>query len=163
MFRSAIILFSLLTIPLRANLGETVAQCVARYGKPVGFSEASPKFPFGTVVFIAADYTLIVFLFDNKEVGARVSKRDKSAFTEAERQTIMSADSVGTPWTSTASDDPTCLCWGRGDKATALYDKAKHILIFTSEAMAQAIHAAPPPVAHPSPAPVAAPPSPSGN
>lgn len=141
MLRSAIIFLTLLTIPLRANLGETVEQCVARYGRPIGYSEASAKSPFGTVVFTATGYTLIVFLIHNKEVGARVSKLDKSVFTEAEMQTIMSADSAGTPWTPTPSDDSTCLRWTRGDKATVLYDKEKHMLIFTSEEMANAIHA----------------------
>jgi hypothetical protein len=142
MLRSAIILFSLLTIPLRANLGETVAQCVARYGVPVGYSEASSKSPFGTVAFTAAGYTLILFLSNNKEVGARVSKVDKSAFTDAEMKTIMDADSTGSPWTPAPGADPTCLQWTRADKATVLYDKQKHMLIFTSQEMADALHAA---------------------
>jgi hypothetical protein len=141
MLRSAIIFFSLLTLPLRANLGETVEQCVARYGKPIGFSEAGANSPFGTLVFSAADYTLIVFLISNKEVGARVSKLDKSAFTDPEMKNIMGADLAGSSWTPTASDDPTCLQWSRGDKATVLYDKAKHVLIFTSKEMAKAFHA----------------------
>src|SRR5476651_2293424 len=98
MLRFILIFFSLLTIPLRANLGETVAQCVARYGKPIGYSEAGSKSPFGTVAFTAAGYTLIVFLIHDKEVGARVSKMDKSAFTDAEMKTIMDADSAGLPW-----------------------------------------------------------------
>jgi hypothetical protein len=141
MLRSAIILFSFLTIPLRANLGETVAQCVVRYGKPIGYSEAGSKTPFGTLAFTSAGYTLIVFLLKNKEVGARVSKVDKSAFTDAEMQTIMVADSAGSPWTPAASTDPTCLQWTRGDKATVLYDKQNRVLIFTSEEMANAFHA----------------------
>jgi hypothetical protein len=154
MLRSAIIFFSLLTIPLRANLGETVEQCVARYGKPVGYSEAGTKFPFGTLVFAAGGYTLIVFLFHNKEVGARVSKLDKSAFTDAEMKNIMSADSAGSSWTPAPSDDPTCLQWIRGDKATVLYDKQKHMLIFTSQEMVQVIHAPPAKPAAPPASPV---------
>lgn len=130
-----------MTIPLRANLGETVAQCVARYGKPIGYTEASAKLPFGTVAFSATGYTLIIFLSKDKEVGARVSKNDKSAFTDAELQTIMAADSSDSPWTPTASSDPTCIEWIRSDKATVLYDKQKHILIFTSQQMADALHA----------------------
>jgi hypothetical protein len=141
MFRFAIIFLSLLTIPSRANLGETVEQCVKRYGKPIGFSEANSKFPFGTVAFQATGYTLVVFLLNNTEVGARVSKVDKSAFTDAEMKTIMDADSEGAPWTSTASDDPTCLRWIRADKATLLYDKEKHMLIFTSTDMVNATRA----------------------
>jgi hypothetical protein len=141
MLRSTIILFSLFTLPVRANLGETVAQCVARYGKPVGYSEASNKSPFGTLVFTATGYILVVFLINTKEVGARVSKLDKTAFTDAEMQNIMDADTAGTPWTPTTSDDPTCLRWTRADKATVLYDKVKHALLFSSEEMADAIHA----------------------
>jgi hypothetical protein len=119
MFRVAILFFSLLTIPLRANLGETVEQCVARYGVPVGYSEAGAKGPFGTVAFTASGYTLVLFLLKNQEVGARVSKIDKSAFTDAEMKNIMSADAGGSAWTSTTSDDPTCLRWVRADKATS--------------------------------------------
>ena len=141
MLRSAILFFSLLTIPVRANLGETVAQCVARYGRPIGFSEAGKNTPFGTLVFSSTGYTLVVFLLNTKEVGARVSKLDKSAFTDAEMQNIMGADSAASPWTPAASDDPTCLKWTRADKATVLYDKEKHFLLFSSEEMAGAIQA----------------------
>jgi len=142
-FRLAVIFLCLLMLPLRANLGETVAQCVARYGVPSGYGEANAKFPFGTVVFSAGGYILIVFLLNTKEVGARVTKHDKTAFTDAEMKNIMDADSTAAPWTSAASDDPTCLRWTRSDKATVLYDKDKHVLIFTSDEMAQAYHASP--------------------
>jgi len=143
MLRAALLLFCLLTIPLRANLGETVEQCVARYGRPVGYSEASAKLPFGTVAYSAGGYTLVVFLMKNKEVGARVSKADGSAFTEVERQNIMNADSqASSPWTAVANDDPGTLRWTRADKATVLYDKEKHVLIFTSDEMAGAMHSA---------------------
>ncbi len=143
MFRWVIILFVLLSIPLRANLGETVEQCVKRYGKPIGFSEAGPKAPFGTMVFMAAKFTLVVFLLDTKEVGARVSKADKSAFTDPEMKTIMDADAdPQSPWTSTPSTDPNCVEWTRGDTATVRYDKETHMLIFTSVAMAEAARSA---------------------
>ncbi len=66
MFRSIIIFFSLLLLPARANLGESVEQCVGRYGHPVGFTEANAKFPFGSVAFSATGYTLIVFILNNK-------------------------------------------------------------------------------------------------
>jgi hypothetical protein len=155
-FRTVILLFVVLSLPLRANLGDTVEQCVKRYGKPIGFSEAGPTSPFGTMVFTAAKFTLIVFLLDTKEVGARVSKTDKSAFTDDEMKTIMNADSdPALPWTSGPSPYPSCLAWTRGDKATVLYDKDKHMLIFTSVAMKNAIDAFKPAAAPaPSPAPV---------
>jgi len=144
MFRTILIFLSLLTIPLRANLGETVQQCVVRYGKPIKYTEADPtKTPFGTITFAAGGYALTVFVINNMEVGARVFKIDKSAFTPSEMQSIMGADTAGSQWTSVPSSDPACLQWDRGDKATVLYDKDKRMLIFTSEAMAQALHSMP--------------------
>jgi hypothetical protein len=127
----------------RANLGDTVEQIVARYGKPTGHSEANANSPFGTILFQAGGYELVLFILENHEVGARVSKSDKSAFTDAEMQTIMANDLNGSTWTPVASGDPTCLRWARGDKATVLYDREKHMLIFTSDEMAQALHAPP--------------------
>ena len=145
MRRLAFLLLILLSLPLRANLGETLTQCVTRYGRPSGYGEADAKVPFGKVVFSAAGYNLLIFLIKDVEVGARVSKTDKSAFTDAEMKTIMDADATS-PWVTTTSADPTCLQWARGDKATVLYDTAKHMLIFTSDEMAKALQApAPPP------------------
>jgi hypothetical protein len=142
MLRYAVVFLVLLTLPVRANLGDTVEQCVKRYGKPVGYTEAVPPSPFGTLGFVASGYTLVIFLSHNVEVGARVSKTDKSALSDAEIKTIMDAE-TGAPWTTKESPDPTCLTWTRTDKSTALYDKAKHVLIFTSPAMAEAIRAVP--------------------
>ena len=139
MFRSAILLL-LLTLPLRANLGETVEQCVQRYGKPIGFSEANANTPFGTLVFTASNYTLVVFLLNKTEVGARVTKTDKSAFTNAEMQLIMNADTNGTQWTPSKGPDPTTQQWTRPDQSTVFYDTPKHVLIFTSPQMAAALN-----------------------
>jgi hypothetical protein len=161
MSRFVVILLLLATLPLRANLGESVAQCVARYGKPAGYSEARPSFPFGTLFFVDGGYALIVFLGGTKEVGARVTKQDKSAFSDAELKNIMAADSIGAGWTAAASSDPTCLRWTRVDKATALYDKQKRVLIFTSDEMTQSVHMAPAPAAGPSPSSSPAPTSPA--
>jgi hypothetical protein len=139
LFRSVLFLLILLTLPARANLGETVAQCVTRYGKPNNYSEAGAKNPFGTLVFTAGPYGLIVFLINNVEVGARVSKKDNTAFSDTEMQNIMGADSAHGAWISATPTDPGTLQWTRADKATAIYDKDKHMLIFTSPAMAAAL------------------------
>jgi len=157
MFRLAVFLVLLLAMPARANLGETVTQCVQRYGKPVTFSEAGPKNPFGTIVFIAGPYQLIIFLANDVEVGARVTKKDKSAFLPDEMKTIMNAD-ANTPWVPVVSRDPTCLQWARSDQASAIYDQDRKILMFTSPQMAQAFRTGP---AAPTPPPAPAPPKPA--
>lgn len=148
---------ALLFLPARANLGETIEDTIKRYGSPTAYAEASAKMPFGSVVFKAGPYELVIFVLNDREVGARVSKSDKSVFSDAEMRTIMGAETGG-DWVPTPSDDPTTLQWTRGDHATVLYDKAKHVLILTSPAMAQALRN-PPPVSSapaPTPAPVKA-------
>ncbi len=140
MLSFTLLFLALLTLPTGANLGDTVEQCVARYGKPIRFTEANGNAPFGTVVYAAGGYTLVLFVIRNREVGARVSKTDKSAFTDAEMQGIMDADTAGGKWVPGASSDPSCLQWSRGDSATVLYDKEKHMLIFTSPEMAKALN-----------------------
>lgn len=126
-------------LPARANLGETVEQLVARYGKPTGYAEANAKSPFGSLLFRVRPYELVLFILNNKEVGARVSKIDKSDFSPAEMQTIIDAETGASPWGSTPSSDPTEIHWSRGDHATFIYDKQKHMLLLSSDAMAQAV------------------------
>jgi hypothetical protein len=146
-----LILLGVGPIPVHANLGETVTQVVARYGHPTGYSEAGAKTPFGTILFRAGGYELVIFLLNNQEVGARISKLNKSAFTDAEKQTIMGADTNGSAWTPVASDDPSTLEWSRADQATVMYDQSKRMLIFSTPAMVRAIHAPPPPAPAPVP------------
>jgi hypothetical protein len=153
----AAILLAGSVIPIRANLGETIKQVVARYGNPVGYAEASAKSPFGNVVFKEGSYNLVLFILDGREVGARMSKTDKGPITDAEIQFIMSGDSDGTKWTPVTSVDPACSQWTRSDKATVLYDRDKHLLIFTSDAMAQALKSPPVPAPTPTPVPTPAP------
>src|SRR5277367_4378971 len=98
MFRVTVLLLLLLVLPVRANLGDDIKQLVARYGTPTTFSEPTSTNPFGTIVFQSGGYTLMIFLLGEKEVGARVSKTDKTAFTDAERQLIMSTDQGGSQW-----------------------------------------------------------------
>jgi hypothetical protein len=126
-------------LPARANLGEKVDQLVARYGKPTGYAEASAKSPFGSLLFRVHPYELVLFILNNVEVGARVSKTDKSDFSPAEMQTIIDAENGASPWVPTPSSDPTEIHWTRSDHATFIYDKQKRMLLLTSDSMAQAI------------------------
>ena len=139
MLRLTAVVLLLLVLPARANLGDTVADCVKRYGKPQSFTEPNAGTPFGTLSFIAGPYVMIVFLYNTVEVGARVSKKDKSAFTPEEMKTIMAADAP-TPWVLTPSSDPTSLEWTRADKASVTYDTAAKMLIFTTPDMVKDLH-----------------------
>jgi hypothetical protein len=162
MLRLAAAVLLIAALPVRANLGDSVADCIKRYGKPDRFSEANAHTPFGTLVFIAGPYDMTIFLFNDVEVGARVLKKDKSAFGVAEIKTIMDADAAS-PWISTASDDPASQQWTRADKATATYDTSKQMLIFTTPEMVRELHAPPPLVAPAKPIAPPPPPRPPGN
>ncbi len=128
----------LITIPARANLGEDVKSLVARYGAPKNYSEAHPGFPFGTLIFAASGITLIVFLEDEKEVGAKVFKTNGKPFSDEERQAIMATDG-GSQWVEGPNPDATTRQWSRPDKATVMYDSEKNLIIFTSAEMAKAV------------------------
>ncbi len=157
---AAFVFLLLLALPLRANLGDTVADCTKRYGKFYNFAEANAKTPFGTIDFVAGPYEMIVFLYQGVEVGARVAKKDKSSFSPDEIKTILNADAP-TPWIPAHSDDPNSPQWTRADKASVTYDADKKMLIFTTPEMASALNIAPPvPVAPTAPA---APPRPPGD
>ena len=157
MLRLAVFGLLILALPLHANLGDTVADCTKRYGKFYNFTEANAQTPFGTIDFIAGPYEMIVFLYNGVEVGARVDKKDKSAFTPAEIQTILNADAP-TPWVPAPRDDPNSPQWTRSDKASVTYDTNNKMIIFTTPVMVQVVHTPPP--AAPAPAP---PPRPSGD
>ena len=149
MLRYAAVALLLLALPVRANLGETVAECTKRYGKFYNYTEANAKSPFGTIAYVAGPYEMIVFIYGGVEVGARVNKKDKTDFSPDEIKTILNADAP-TPWTSAPIDDPASPQWTRADKASASYDAAKKMLIFTTPAMKAALDAGPPVPAAPS-------------
>lgn len=134
------IFFAVTLLPGRANLGDTIAQLVNRYGKPTAYSEASDKTPFGNILFRAGGYEMVLFILDGKEVGARVSKIDKSPFTSDEIKTILADENASGPWTPSVSGDPTLQTWARSDQATAMYDQQKHMVLLTSLAMAQVVN-----------------------
>lgn len=149
---------ALMLLPARANLGETVEQGIVRYGVPSGYGEATARSPFGNVFFKAGPYELLLFILNDHEVGARVSKIDKSAFSDSEMQTIMEAENDSN-WVPVPSGDPNLLQWSRADHATALYDRQKRMLILTSPAMAQALRAVPSQPPQPPPPVTNAPPA----
>jgi len=146
MLRLVPVVFLILALPVRANLGETIAECTKRYGKFYNYTEASAKTPFGTVVYIAGPYEMIVFIYNGIEVGARVSKKDKTDLGPDEIKTILNADAP-TPWIPAHADDPTSPQWTRADKASANYDPEKKMLIFTTPDMLQAMNTTPEPIA----------------
>jgi hypothetical protein len=134
-----ILLLAAPMLPARANLGETVEQLVTRYGKPTGYAEATAQNPFGSLLFRVHPYELVLFVLDNHEVGARVSKVDKTDFSPIEMQTIIDAETGPGPWVPASSPDPSEIHWTRSDHATFIYDKQKHMLLLTSDAMAKAV------------------------
>ena len=87
MFRCAIILFVLLEYSAGARTRGIGGATRVREAGSVS-RRRTRRLRLGTLVFTAGPYTLIVFLLDTKEVGARVSKTDKSMFTDAEMKMI---------------------------------------------------------------------------
>ena len=135
-----ILLLGVTWLPARANLGDTVKQLMARYGMPTGYAEAGDKTPFGSILFKAGGFELVIFVLDNHEVGARLSKLDQSAFSDDELQKLMTAEANDQPWAPTASSDPSLTQWSRHDQATFAYDQTNRMVLLSSPAMVQALH-----------------------
>jgi len=107
-------------MPGRASLGETMDQCVARYGQAVTpmvhFNDVSD----GSLWFKTDDY-FINAIFFHGVVGAEIiRKRDGSKISDDELDAILQTESAGGSWnrvTTLVSDK----MWTRKDGAGAVY------------------------------------------
>jgi hypothetical protein len=134
------ILALLLTaLPTFARLGETKAECEKRYGKPFKTLED------GIDIFKKAGLDITVIYL--KDTAARISfskanpeaspfKLDQSLpLSEAERDTLLKANSGGSPWKEDLEAGADYLRWKRADKkAAAMYSPDSKVLtIYTSD------------------------------
>ena len=125
-------------VPCYARLGETFAQCEARYGKVV------IKFP-GMVNGELGDYRAcfkkdgfcITAVIYNGVVGEEIMwKQDFSDIDQTELTALMDADSANFTWTERNVSDPNKRMFDRNDGAFgafALYKTDTHHLFFWSK------------------------------
>ena len=109
-------------LPCWANLGDTLSQSIARYGKPItqGKGDSSD-----------AGYPWYVFRNGNFEIQEYFSgktcwmedwcKKDRTAMSKSEQSAILNANKGRDKW-SEPKEESGARSWLRSDGATALYD-----------------------------------------
>lgn len=107
-----------------ARIGETLEQCVERYGKVMSTSKDTEGRP--TSIFIKGTFTVTVRFVENKSCEIFFSKMER--FTDIELKTLISAN--GTNWAMkgpnhwiSANTQRTAMC-SDDHKFLAIYDDA---------------------------------------
>lgn len=136
MLRSFICCVALLLLmgrfgPLSANVGESEAAVMERYGKSFG---QIPTSTFGVVSgFIAGGYVVGVKLIDGTSEMEMFSKGDQSDMGASEIDRLLKKNSPG-DWKAELTGKPHWRRWRRDDgSVVALYDAARHFLYITSK------------------------------
>lgn len=95
-FLSAVILCALCASSAFARLGETEKEIEARYGKALG-TVSRPNEPLQKV-YSSAGFDILVGYIDGRSGQEVFFKKSKSAFSDAEIQTLLDANSGGGKW-----------------------------------------------------------------
>ena len=92
-----IIMLALTAVPCSARLGETLDQCVARYGPALSSFDTWSKGAFGdkSVTFSKNGYLVVVTFSQNKAVCEFFSKLDKTDLSETEQGALLDLESKG--------------------------------------------------------------------
>jgi len=142
-----ILIFGLIissVFPCRANVGDTIDQCIARYGKrlpPSGMSDPS-RLGGEAALFQKDGYNIEVFLFDGVVACESISKTDGAFFSEEERNKIVQMETSDESWAKPITAHGQ-LCWMKSDGALIfcyqantplILEMSKHYLDLTSKA-----------------------------
>jgi len=135
-----------LTLPAHARLGETVDQCIARYGQPVA-QEDEPAVPGEkSAIFEKNGYAIWAF-FLNGKCGMIIFlkiDRDKTvghkymglSMGDDELKTLLDASANSFPWIE--ADNAEGKFWYRADGSAAAYDPNKPVLQITAKEFGEA-------------------------
>jgi hypothetical protein len=136
MKHSLLLVIALLSsaLPSNARLGETLEQCVARYGNPVtpmdvADSSGGKK---GQAIFEKNGYSIAIAFLGGISESEMFSKDDKSAFTDTEKDTILNANAENLRW-SLSTEPSVNDNWIREDDARAIYDRFGRTLLLATK------------------------------
>jgi hypothetical protein len=128
----------LVACPVRARLGETEEQSIARYGPLAGaYNPAEHGCDYRTLAFNHEGYSILAMFIGGRCEMVVFQKADKSALDSDELDLLLKAESDDQKWSrsSLVSID---LLWDRPDGAVARYDTAKFAFTVFSAKFRQA-------------------------
>lgn len=126
------ILFAVL--PVRARLGETEDQCIARYGTPIQVANPCEQgVHYQGLIFKKNNYNIVIYILSGRCGLLLIQKMDKSQLSDDEIQTLLDDNSEGHDWQK-MNEDSTFRHWIRDDGAQAKYALLDHDLTLMSKA-----------------------------
>jgi hypothetical protein len=90
--------FMLSALPCQARLGETLDQCIARYGQPVYNGPDPQGVGEGTTRFEKNGYLICVFFLKGIVAFEMFYKHGDDYYSNDEKDAILQADSAGGKW-----------------------------------------------------------------
>lgn len=123
----------------QARLGDTMDQCIARYGQPVLLKNnpAPIRFRLAWITFQKNVYDIKIIFVNGISQVECVSKSNSSALSDNEKDKILQTNSKGWAWGKATGHDN----WVRTDGAVASYDPSKHDVILESASFKAALDA----------------------
>ncbi|MCE0498777.1 MAG: hypothetical protein LV481_12610 [Methylacidiphilales bacterium] len=120
-----------------ARLGETMDQCVARWGQPVPSADFPPPGYEGDgfanfATFQKGDYHIIVGFLNGVVAVEIITKQESSDLSDNEKAAILEADSAGLAWIKSTTPGANEI-WTRNDGAIASYDTFNHGMTIKSK------------------------------
>jgi hypothetical protein len=137
-----LLLLLLTALPTFARLGETKAECEARYGKPISIIAEN-----NGAIYQKAGLTIVITFWKDKAARVSFSKDNpdhpgyeidgRAPLTRVEQDTLLKANSGNSTWKKDEESDAKLVSWTRADdKAIAMYSADGNDLTFTDSAYA---------------------------
>jgi hypothetical protein len=122
-----------------ARIGETLQQCVARYGQPDGEPEEGGVHPKATnCAFVKDGLELLVTFYQGKAVDIIFSKLDERSFSPSEVEELLKANGSG--WKEREAQKPDQSEWetAYGARRAMLYpdrsgEPSSRLVVFTAD------------------------------
>lgn len=130
-------LFFALVAPCFARLGETVAECKARYGEPVHIVEKT-----SAMHFSKAGFRLVIEFYKGRAAGVMIEKEAEPGvlqignpeISKTEIDTFLQANSGGGEWVENSEGDFVNVIWfSKGGRNLAVWQKFEHTLSFMTK------------------------------
>jgi hypothetical protein len=127
--------------PCRADLGDTLEICQARYGPPVPGKDMPDPSGVGDVLltFQSRGYTVRIVLLGGRAVGECFAKANGSALSDDEKKIILRNEAQGWAWahqTAFAGEN-----WLRTDGSVACYTSSVRAMVLETAPYVAAVKA----------------------
>jgi hypothetical protein len=129
-------------IPSYAQLGDTMPQCISKYGEPVS-QGVTPPFVYGTSrIFKSQNYLIMVVFINDVAAIVTINKKDKSAMSNEEMERILAKNTCRGSWNKPEHSTFTytgeqVFSWDSKRGGVAIYDSVSRSLLIKTDINAE--------------------------